>query len=66
MACNMLFSGVRDGGENKQMKQSGGISTVYGEARRRRRRFSSAIRVSLVTAGRNAVGGTAAAAVSRY
>ena len=50
-----------------QMKQSGGISTVYGVAgRRRHRRCSSATRVSLVTAGqpgRNAVGGPAAAAV---
>ena len=41
------------------------ISTVYGVARRRRRRRSSANRVLLVTAERNAVGGTAAV-VSRY
>ena len=54
-------------GENMQMKQRGGISTVYGMAerlwRRRHRRISSATRVSLVTAGHNAVGGPAAAAV---
>ena len=54
------------GGENKQMKQSGGISTIYGVAGRRRRRCSSATRVSWVTAGRNAVRGPATAAVSRY
>ena len=36
-----------------QMKQSGGISTVYGVAgRRRHRRCSSATRVSLVTSER--------------
>ena len=65
MCCSVM-----DGmwGENKQMKQSGGISTVYGVAgRRRRRRCSSATRVSLVTSERRtAVKGTAAAAVSRY
>ena len=50
------------------MKQSGGISTVliYGVAGRRRRRCSSVTRVLLLTAERNAVGETAAAAVSRY
>ena len=36
------------GGENKKIKQSGGISTVYGVAGRRHRRCSSATRVSLV------------------
>ena len=48
-----------------QMKQSGGISTVYGVAGRRR--CSSATLVSFVTSERRtAVGGTAAAGVSRY
>ena len=57
MACHVLFRGVQDEGrDNKQMK--------YGVAGRRRR-CRSAARVSLVTAGRNAEGGTAAA-VSRY
>ena len=71
MYCNVLFGGVRDGGGREQANEteSGGISTVYGVAGRRRRlsrRCSSATRVSLVTAGRNAVGGTATTAVSRY
>ena len=54
--------------EQANETESGGISTVYGVARRRRR-CSSATRVSLVTAGRNAtnaVGGPATAAESRY
>ena len=59
-ACYVRFNVYGLGGENKQMKQSSGISTVYGVARRRRR-CSSATRVLLVTAERNAVGETAAA-----
>ena len=50
------------GTEQANEQQSGGISTVYGVSGRRRR-CRSATRVSFVTAGRNAVGGTAAAAV---
>ena len=51
MECNVLFIGVQDGGgEKKQMKQSGGISTVYGVAGRRR--CISATRLSLVTSER--------------
>ena len=56
----LLLSGVRVEGERTE---SGGINTVYGVAGRRRCRCSSEIRVSLVTAGRNAVGKTAAAPV---
>ena len=52
------------GREEANETESGGIITEYGLTGRRR--CSSATRVSLVTAGRNAVGGTAAAAVSRY
>ena len=66
VACHVLFRGVRDGGsEGANETENGGISTIYGVTGRRRRRCSSATRVSLVTAGRNAVGGPAAA-VSRY
>ena len=53
------------GGEQANETKSGVISTLYKVAERRRRCIS-ATRVSLVTAGRNVVGGTAAAAVSRY
>ena len=49
MACNVLFSGIRDGGrEQANETKSGGISTVYKVAERRRR-CSSATVVSLVT-----------------
>ena len=69
MGCHVLFRDVRDRGrEQANETECGGISTVYGVAGRRRRRprCSSATRVLLLTAERNAVGGTAAAAVSRY
>ena len=47
MCCSVMYGMW---GENMQMKQSGGISTVYEVAGRcRHRRCSSAIRVSLVT-----------------
>ena len=66
MACNVLFSGVRDEGtEQANETESDGICTVY-EVAGRHRRCSSATRVSLVTAGCIAVEETAAAAVSRY
>ena len=48
--------------EQSNETESGAISTVYGVAGRRRR-CSSATRVSLFTVGRNAVGGPATAAV---
>ena len=64
MCCSVLYGMKRR--EQANETESDGIRTVYGMAGRRRRRCSSATRVSLVTAGRNAVGETAAAAVSRY